>query len=220
MPPITKEDGGGMKTILVVNAKGGCGKTTLSTNLASYFATNEFKTVLVDFDPQQSSLEWLKERSRDFYYEIEGISPFENRLRFGKDVERVILDAPARVEGKQLTDLVRRADIILVPVLPSTIDMRAAAHFIGELLMTGHIQEKKIAVVANRVRENTLIYQELNKFLRHLKIPFLTSLRDSQNYIHAAEEGLGIFDMPWYQVSHDIEQWQPLIRWINRNIKD
>ena len=176
-----------MKTILVVNAKGGCGKTTLSTNLASYFATNELKTVLVDFDPQQSALEWLQERNPDYYYEIQGVSPFENRLRFAADVERVILDAPARVEGKQLSDLVRRADIILVPVLPSPIDMRAAAHFIKDLLMTGHIQEKKIAVVANRVRENTLIYQQLNKFLKHLNIPFLASLRDSQNYIHAAE---------------------------------
>ena len=207
-----------MKTILVVNAKGGCGKTTLSTNFASYFATNELNTVLVDFDPQQSALEWLKERNKDYYYEIQGNSPFENRLRFAADVDRIVLDAPARVEGKQLTDLVRRADIILVPVLPSPIDMRAAAHFIQELLLTGHIEEKKIAVIANRVRENTLIYQQLNKFLKHLKIPFLASIRDSQNYIHAAEDGLGIFDMPWYLVSHDIDQWKPLVRWINRNL--
>lgn len=209
-----------MKTILVVNAKGGCGKTTLSTNLASYFATNEFNTVLVDFDPQQSALEWLKERNKDYYYEIQGVSPFQKRLRFAADVERVVLDAPARVEGKQLADLVRRADIILVPVLPSPIDMRAAATFIQELLLTGHAEEKKIAVVANRVRENTLIYQQLNKFLKRLKIPFLASIRDSQNYIHVAEAGLGIFDMPWYLVSHDIEQWKPLVRWINRNLDD
>jgi len=202
-----------MKTVLVVNAKGGCGKSTLSTNLASYFATSELKTVLVDFDPQQSSLEYP-----DHYYEILGISPFEHRLRFASDVDRVVLDAPARIEGKRLADLVRRSDIILVPVLPSPIDMRAAAHFITDLLLTGHIEEKKIAVIANRVRERTIVYQQLNKFLKHLKIPFLASIRDSQNYIHAAEKGLGIFDMPWYQVSHDIEQWKPLIRWINRNL--
>ena len=123
-----------MKTVLVVNAKGGCGKTTLSTNLASYFATNELNTVLADFDPQQSALEWLKERNKDYYYEIHGVSPFEHRLRFANDVDRVVLDAPARIQGKSLTDLVRRADIILVPVLPSPIDMRAAAHFIKEQL--------------------------------------------------------------------------------------
>jgi chromosome partitioning protein len=98
--------------------------------------------------------------------------------------------------------------------------MRAAATFIKELLLTGHAEEKKIAVVANRVRENTLIYRQLNKFLKQLKIPFLASIRDSQNYIHVAEAGLGIFDMPWYLVSHDIEQWKPLVRWINRNLDD
>jgi chromosome partitioning protein len=208
-----------MKSILVVNAKGGCGKTTLSTNLASFYATSGFRTVLVDFDPQQSSMEWLKERNREYYYEIDGMSPFDQRLRFARDVERAILDAPARVEGKQLTDLVRRADVILVPVLPSPIDMRAAAHFIKDLLLTGHINEKKIAVVANRVRETTLIYQDLHKFLKHLKIPFIASLRDTQNYIHAAEQGLGIFDMPWYLVEHDIAQWKPLTRWLERNLK-
>lgn len=207
-----------MKSILVVNAKGGCGKTTLSTNLASYYATNGFRTVLVDFDPQQSSMEWLKERNREYYYEIEGMSPLEQRLRFPRDTERAILDAPARVQGKQLTDLVRRADVILVPVLPSPIDMRAAAHFIKDLLLTGHVNEKKIAVVANRVRETTLIYQDLYKFLKHLKIPFVASLRDTQNYIHAAEQGLGIFDMPWYLVEHDIAQWKPLTRWLERNL--
>jgi chromosome partitioning protein len=207
-----------MKSILVVNAKGGCGKTTLSTNLASFYATNGYRTVLVDFDPQQSSMEWLRERNREYYYEIEGMSPFDQRLRYARDVERAILDAPARVEGKQLTDLVRRADVILVPVLPSPIDMRAAAHFIKDLLLTGHINEKKIAVVANRVRETTLIYQDLHKFLKHLKIPFIASLRDTQNYIHAAEQGLGIFDMPWYLVEHDIEQWKPLTRWLERNL--
>lgn len=210
-----------MKSILVLNAKGGCGKTTLSTNLASFYATSGLNTVLVDFDPQQSSLEWLNARNKDYYYEIHGISPFEHRLRFGKDVERVILDAPARVEGKQLTDLIKRADVVLIPVLPSPIDMRAAAHFIDDLQKSGKLKdhEKKVAVVANRVREKTLIYKDLDKFLKHLKIPFVASLRDTQNYIHAAEQGLGIFDMPWYQVEHDLEQWKPLTRWIERNLK-
>ena len=210
-----------MKSILVLNAKGGCGKTTLSTNLASFYATSGLNTVLVDFDPQQSSLEWLNARNKDYYYEIHGISPFEHRLRFGKDVERVILDAPARVEGKQLTDLIKRADVVLIPVLPSPIDMRAAAHFIDDLQKSGKLKDhkKKVAVVANRVREKTLIYKDLDKFLKHLKIPFVASLRDTQNYIHAAEQGLGIFDMPWYQVEHDLEQWKPLTRWIERNLK-
>jgi chromosome partitioning protein len=210
-----------MKSILVLNAKGGCGKTTLSTNLASFYATSGLNTVLVDFDPQHSATEWLNARDKDFYYEIHGMSPENGPLRYGKDVERVIMDAPARVEGKQLSDLIRRADVILIPVLPSPIDMRAASHFISDLQQSGKLKghAKKVALVANRVREKTLIYKDLDKFLKHLKIPYVTHLRDTQNYIHAAEQGLGIFDMPWYQVEHDIEQWKPLTRWIEKNLK-
>jgi len=210
-----------MKSILVLNAKGGCGKTTLSTNLASFYATSGFNTVLVDFDPQQSALEWLASRDPDYYYEIRGMSPFDGPLRYGRDVQRAILDAPARVEGRQLSDLIRRADVILIPVLPSPIDMRAAAHFIGDLQQSGKLKKHagKVAVVANRVRENTLIYRDLDRFLKHLKIPYIAQLRDTQNYIHAAEQGLGIFDMPWYQVEHDIEQWKPLTRWVERRLK-
>lgn len=210
-----------MKSILILNAKGGCGKTTLSTNLASFYATSGLNTVLVDFDPQQSSMEWLATRDKDYYYEIRGMSPFDGPLRYARDVERAILDAPARVEGKQLTDLIKRADVILIPVLPSPIDIRAAAHFIGELQDSGKLKGhgKKVAVVANRVREKTLIYKDLDRFLKHLKIPYVAHLRDTQNYIHAAENGLGIFDMPWYQVEHDIEQWKPLTRWIEKTLK-
>jgi len=210
-----------MQTILVLNAKGGCGKTTLATNLASYYATHGMKTVLADFDPQRCSLEWLALRDPVYYYEIEGVDAIEQRLRFARDVDRVILDAPARVSGRPLTDLVRRADVILIPVLPSPIDMRAAAHFIADLLLKAKIREgdRKVAVVANRVREYTLIYHDLEKFLKHLDIPFVAHLRDTQNYIHAAEKGLGIFDMPWHLVEQDIQQWQPLLRWIERNLK-
>lgn len=211
----------GMKSILVLNAKGGCGKTTLSTNLASFYATSGLNTVLVDFDPQHSATEWLNSRNRDYYYEIKGMSPEDGPLRYARDAERVIMDAPARVEGKQLTDLIKRADVILIPVLPSPIDMRAASHFIGDLQKSGKLKShnRKVAVVANRVREKTLIYKDLDKFLKHLKIPYVATLRDTQNYIHAAEQGLGIFDMPWHQVEHDLEQWKPLTRWIERQLK-
>jgi len=112
--------------------------------------------------------------------------------------------------------LVRRAETIIVPVLPSPIDIRAAADFMKELLTTGKVSRKetRVAVVANRVRENTLIYQSLQAFLKSLRIPFVTSLRDTQNYIRAEERGVGIFEMAPSQVWWDREQWEPLVRWL------
>lgn len=205
-----------MRTIMVLNAKGGCGKSTIATNLASYFAFEEEKSVaLADFDPQGSSIEWLKARGEE-WPEICAIDASRDAARAPHDTDYFIMDAPARVQGKELTAMVRRAETIIIPVLPSPIDMRAAAHFIKDLLVVGKIsrQETRIAVVANRVREHTRVYETLHKFLKHLKIPFVASLRDTQNYIRAAERGVGIYEMAPSQTYLDVEQWEPLIRWV------
>lgn len=205
-----------MRSIMVLNAKGGSGKSTIATNLAAYYAAVEDRNVvLADFDPQGSSVEWLDARPED-RAPITGVAAWEGPVRAPRDTEVLIIDAPARVRGKELTALVRRAESILIPVLPSPIDIRAAAHFIHDILLVGRVSRKqtRLAVIANRVREHTIVYHDLERFLNSLKIPFLTSLRDTQNYIRAAERGLGIFEMAPSMVEMDLEQWDPLLRWL------
>lgn len=205
-----------MRSILVLNAKGGCGKSTIATNLASYYAWEEEKSVaLVDFDPQASSMEWLQARD-EAWPEIRGFAAFRGGVRIPGNIDVVIYDAPARVSAAEMAELVRRAETVIIPVLPSPIDIRAAAHFIRDLLTVGKVsrQQTKLAIVANRVRENTLIYQSLQSFVKSLKIPFVTTLRDTQNYIHAEERGIGIFEMAPSKVWQDMEQWEPLIKWL------
>ena len=204
-----------MRTIMVMNTKGGCGKTTLATNLASYFATEGNKVTLADFDRQSSSLEWLKARP-EHRIEIKGIPAWEKGLRVSHDTDVVLMDVPAATHGQELTNLIKKAQTIIIPVMPSPIDMRACARFIHDLFLVNKVSKKKvkIAVVANRVRENTLIYQDLEEFLELLKIPFITHLRDTQNYIRAADKGLGIFEMAPSAVAQDIEQWEPLLKWV------
>lgn len=205
-----------MRTIMLLNAKGGCGKSTLASNLASHYACTGNKVALVDFDPQRSSLEWLAARPESAP-EILGINGTDESLRLPRNMDVVIYDVPAGLRGKELTAMVRRADTLIIPVLPSPIDIRAAAHFIHELLLVGKVsrQQTKLAVVANRVRENTLVYLKLEAFLKSLKIPFITTLRDTQNYIRAEERGLGIFELAPSLVEHDLEQWQPLLKWLH-----
>jgi chromosome partitioning protein len=205
-----------MRKIMILNSKGGCGKSTIATNLASYYASYEHKKVtVVDFDPQGSTLDWLKARSKQLP-EITGIDAIKESVRFSKDTEIVIMDVPARIEGRELASLVRRVETIIIPVLPSPIDIRAGANFIKELLTNGKVSraETKVCVVANRVRENTLSYHALYAFLKSLKIPFVATLRDTQNYIHAEEKGVGIFEMAPSKVWQDLEQWDPLIKWL------
>ncbi len=204
-----------MRHIMVLNAKGGSGKTTIATNLASYFAAEDCKVVLADLDPQASATAWLKVRSAA-RPRIQGLTHGQSSGRIGRNTDYVIMDAPAAVHGKQLTDLLRRAETFIVPVLPSPMDMRAAADFIGEMQSNSRVarKEAKIALVANRARDYTNVYWELDEFLAKQKAPFLTMLRDSQNYIRAAERGLGIFELAPYATAIDREQWEPIIKWV------
>jgi chromosome partitioning protein len=206
-----------MRHILVTNAKGGCGKSTLATNLAAYYASEGFETVLVDYDPQESALAWLEERPED-YAEITAVAGFNGGLRqVPRSAEYVIIDSPARAHGKELTELVRRAETIIVPVLPSPIDINAAERFVDELMHVAKIADKKakVAVVANRVKENTLIFDELDAYLSKLKAPYVTTLREAQNYIRAYQRGLGIHELPPYLAWPDWEQWDPLLEWLD-----
>lgn len=206
-----------MRHIMVMNAKGGCGKSTLATNLASYYADCGYGVALADYDPQRSSLDWL-DRRPDNRAKIAGIAGFEDGLRkVPRSADMVIIDAPARSHGKELTNLVNHAETIIVPVLPSTIDMQASDRFIKELKDVGKISRKqaKIGVVANRVREYTLIFEELDEYLTKLKVPYLASLREAQNYVRAYTRGLGIYELPEYLAWPDWEQWDPLIKWVD-----
>ncbi|HEX2242819.1 MAG TPA: ParA family protein [Gammaproteobacteria bacterium] len=204
-----------MRHIMVVNAKGGSGKTTIATNLASYFAAEGNKVVLMDLDPQAGATAWLEARSPARPH-IKGLTHDQSGGSIGRNTDYVIMDAPAAVHGKQLGDLIRRAETLIIPVLPSPIDMRAAAKFLEEVKNNGRVARKaaKVALVANRAREYTNVYWELDEFLTKQKAPFITALRDSQNYIRAAERGLGIFDLAPYATVIDREQWEPLIKWL------
>ena len=212
-----------MRSIMVLNAKGGCGKSTLATNIASFFATKGKQVALADYDPQASSLAWLEARAED-RPPIHGIAALDQAVRPPKDTDILVIDPPARIHGKDLTQFVRKAQTIVIPVLPSPMDIRAAENFIDEVQHVGRVERKevKLALVGNRVRENTLVAGELNQFLKGTRMSFLTILRDTQNYIRAAERGLGIFEMAPSQVGPDLEQWAPLTRWLSskRSIPD
>ena len=208
-----------MRTILLMNAKGGCGKTTLATNIATWYADDGANVVLADFDTQGSSLDWLAAREDyDGVPKITGIDASREPLRTPRGTDILVMDAPAGTHGARINELLRRADDLVVPVLPSPIDMRACSRFLDELLASGRVsrQQTRVGIVANRVREQTRIYQQLAQFLGHLELPFLAHLRESQAYIRAAESGLGIFELAPSQVWQDVPGWDPVFDWLNR----
>ena len=206
-----------MRHIMVLNAKGGCGKSTLATTLAAYYATRGKTVALADYDPQASSTDWLAERP-DTAAPIVGLRAWEDGLKhLPRQADILVMDPPARSYGKELNDLVRRADTIIVPVLPSGIDIKASLRFLEDLKSVGKIERRqaKLAVVANRIHPNTLIFDELDAHLRRLHVPYIATLREAQNYIRAYSRGLGIHELPEYLAWPDWEQWGPLIDWLS-----
>lgn len=204
-----------MRTIMLLNAKGGSGKTTLATNLASWYASEGKAVALSDHDPQGSSLAWLAERPMS-KPNIAAVEAGRNARRPPRGTDIQILDTPAGVHGTELSRLLRKAEAVIVPVLASPIDMRAAAEFVRLILGSSRIaqQQTRVGLVANRVREYTRVYAELEIFLRRLRVPILGQLRDSMNYVRAAENGLGIADMAPYATQIDRQQWAPILKWL------
>lgn len=209
--------------IVVLNAKGGCGKTTLSTNLAGYYASHGFRTAILDMDPQGSSLRWLANRGQK-RAPVTGIQGVERgarvtrsfQLRVPQDTERLIVDTPAGLEPMRLQEMTRGADAILIPVLPSDIDIHAASRCVADLLIAGRIERRadRVAVIANRVKKNTQMYDKLRRFLGTLEIPFVATFRDTQNYGHASEQGICVHELENRNAREDVRQLNTLIDWI------
>lgn len=211
-----------MRSILILNPKGGCGKTTLATNIAGWFAMQGKKVSLADCDPQGSSTDWLAARP-DYLAKIELAAMHSNELEINRDTEILVIDSPAAIHDKKLVSITRAAQTIVMPMMPSAIDVRAAERFLRELIeKRREINRKvKLATVANRVREDTLSGVKLEYYLETLKlpngskVPYITMLRASQNYVHAAEKGMTIFELAPSKTVYDREQWMPLLAWLS-----
>lgn len=213
------------RKIVVLNTKGGSGKTTLATNLAAYYAWKGARVVLMDMDPQGSSIRWLKQRPSDLP-SIHPIAAYEKHLgvtrsfalRAPPGTEYIVVDTPAAMPAMQMPELVRDASTIVVPVLPSEIDIHAASRCIADLLLVAkvHRSERRIVIVANRARRYTKAYQSLMRFLRSLRIPVAAVLRDSQAYVRSAETGMGLHEMKGALLQEDLDTWKPLVEWLER----
>ncbi|MDH5571074.1 MAG: ParA family protein [Gammaproteobacteria bacterium] len=216
-----------MKRIVVINSKGGCGKTTVSTNLASYYAARGVCTALFDYDPQGSSMRWLKVRSIEAA-NIYGVVAHRNaaktvtmswQLRLPAETQRVIVDTPPGLKGPELIEQLKGADYILIPVFPSSIDIYATADFIRDLLLEARVRlhKTKIGIVANRIKKNTLALQSLERFLNSLSIPVVERLRDTQNYLQAAEKGLGVHELFNRPISQEKNHWRVIYDWLEKD---
>ena len=213
--------------IVVLNPKGGSGKTTLAFNLAGYIASTGRKVALVDMDRQGSSARWLQNRSAELT-RIHGISAPDSASDASGDqcivvpenINYAVIDAPAGLAGRQLIDYTCGAHAILIPVLPSDLDTHAAARLVSDLLLVAQVSRRnaRVGVVANRVNVRTVAYQQLTSFLNRLSIAVVGTFRDTQNYVRAASSGLSIHEMQPSRVGKDLAQWESVTQWLERRL--
>ncbi len=205
-----------MPVVVVANPKGGVGKSTLSTNIAGYYASQGHAVMLGDIDRQQSSKLWLGLRpaaarpvaSWDVSHDLIGKPP--------KGTTHVVLDTPGGLHGWRFNDVVKMASKIVVPLQPSIFDIYATRDFLDKLLDNHKASGVEIGIVGMRVDGRTIAADKLREFVESLGLPVLGYLRDTQNYIHLAARGLTLFDIAPGRVQRDLEQWQGICGWLNR----
>lgn len=214
------------RRILIINGKGGCGKTTIATNLAVAYANRGLTVALVDNDPQASSTFWSEQRDpelppvslvpahqRASMYQTQ---TYHNRMPL--DVDRVIVDGHSNARDRDLETLLKQSDVILVPLLPSAIDIRAGSRFITNLLTHRAFRNapRPVGVIANRVQPGSEMHSKLEHFLGCLDVPSVATFRDSPIYTTAVEEGRGVIDMIECRAARkETTPWRDLMKWID-----
>lgn len=206
-----------MLSVLVGNIKGGCGKTTIATHLASAFALRGLKTTIGDCDRQRSSLNWLKRRAAAAPA-IGGLDWSKEVGEPPKGVERLIIDAPAAMHHKDVEDLIRIADVVVVPVLPGAFDEDATAHFLKKLAEVKAVRKNKrvVAIVGNRLRLGTKASEHLDGFFASLGFPVVARLRDSQIYPNVAAAGSSVLEAAERRARDYATEWAPLLALLDR----
>jgi chromosome partitioning protein len=207
-----------MAVIVVANPKGGVGKSTLSTNLAGLFASRGEWVALADLDRQQSSRAWLDLRPQGLpvieYWPIDPDKP----TRPPHGLEHAVIDTPAAVHGTRLNAALALADKVIVPLQPSLFDILATQDFLQKLAKEKAIRKGniEIGIVGMRVDARTRSAEQLHRFVEGLGLPVLGYLRDTQNYVQTAAHGLTLWDVARSKVDKDLEQWEPLISWLDK----
>lgn len=209
-----------MRTILVASSKGGCGKTTIASNLAAFYSAAGKETALIDCDRQGSSLRWAEKRAQldGSVLGMQGKIGARTTSKVPEGTKRVIIDTPAGIRASEIEELLGQAHALVIPVMPSVIDLEATEAFVEDLFAINAIKRRKfpVAIVANRLKPWTNASQQAIERIKNWPLPLVAQLRDSQGYVLMAGLGRSIFDYHSEQIRSHQDDWAPLLKWLKK----
>lgn len=181
-------------TIASVNPKGGTGKTTVAVHLAVAAHRDGHSTTLLDTDPQGSALDWHR-RTPDGY-DGPDVQPVEDRTLAAAvgqtESDAVVIDAPARLD-EQTGRVLTNADLALVPVRPSGLDLWGTAEFLD--VLTGHVERGLTAAFVGSQRDvRTSLSDQLDAALSQLGLSLLDGLTLRVSYARSMSDGQTVLD--------------------------
>ena len=208
-----------MKTIVVASSKGGVGKTTIATHLAAQAAQAGQRTVIVDADPQGSSTRWAQRRAgmaTGAVLPVDGTKKRGWQRAVPEDTQRVIVDGAAGAMADDLESFLDQASAVVVPVLPSALDIEATVPFLNTLAKHPRVRKGQlpVALVANKLKPWTNASQQAVAVISEWSIPVVAQLRDSQAYVMLTGLGKSMFDYNSAQIREHQNDWQPLLKWL------
>ena len=185
------------RVIAVLNQKGGTGKTTLALNLAAGLARRA-PTMVADADPQRSISQWIG-MSED----AQGLPPVTQIgadavatfTRLKRGYRHVVVDCPPTVHGPIIEAVMGAADVVLIPVLPSPLDLWASVEMAA---LVGEARKKYPALQAylilNQVETRNALSRVMQQAVAELDVPLLlANMQRRAAYRSAAVEGVSVY---------------------------
>ena len=203
------------KKVLVMNQKGGVGKSTCAAALLSHLSHLGYKVELIDFDRQCPCHDWAKNAlpgcSQSYPPSLRSFSNIAMTLKVRRESDFIVIDSPSNFSQEEMVRYTYFTNAILLPMSPSPLDLHTSLPFIQDLIESGVLSTRKIALafVVNRCVTHDGRVARTEQLSQHFRqYPTLGQVSENVLYQEA------FFDKQALPVTLDLQLWRRVIEWL------